>query len=240
MNHRHLALISKLALCVAMVPTQSYSGDLLTCSELDADGLFNNTKVKSSKLVDPKAETGLPGYCEVQATIKPTRGSNVGVVYRFPSVWNGKLYAVGGGGFAGNLTLEAVSAALKKGYATASNDLGHASANSLDANFAVESPGKANEDAITDFGYRATNASVKLAKQILNEHYGKNPSKSYFEGCSTGGRQGLAEMQRFAEDFDGVIAGAPVYNALVYTNSVFRVQAFHAKPENNLMPEHVP
>ena len=240
MNHRHLALISKLALCVAMVPTQSYSGDLLSCSELDADGLFNNTKVKSSKLVDPKAETGLPGYCEVQATIKPTRGSNVGVVYRFPSVWNGKLYAVGGGGFAGNLTVDAVSAALKKGYATASNDLGHASANSLDANFAVESPGKANEDAITDFGYRATNASGKLAKQILNEHYGKNPSKSYFEGCSTGGRQGLAEMQRFAEDFDGVIAGAPVYNALVYTNSVFRVQAFHAKPESNLMPEHVP
>ncbi len=240
MNRRSLIFIAKLTLCSALIPSQAFPGDLLSCSELDADGLFNNTKVKSAKTIAPKPEAGLPNYCEVQATIKPVRGSNVGVVYRFPSVWNGKLYAVGGGGFAGNMSVEAVSAALKKGYATASNDLGHESANSLDANFAVESPGKANEDAITDFGYRATNVTVKLAKQIIIEHYGKNPIKSYFEGCSTGGRQGLAEMQRYAEDFDGVIAGAPVYNALVYTNSVYRVQAFHAKPESNLMPEHVP
>ncbi len=237
---RHAARITRLLVATSLVSSQVMAGDLMSCAELDSDGMFANTKVKSSKVIDPNPEKKIGAYCEIQATIKPSSGSNVGVVYRFPQNWNGKLYAVGGGGFAGNMTPEAVENALSRGYATAQNDLGHASANSLDASFAIAEPGKPNNDAITDFGYRATNVMTKLAKQIIVEHYGKNPLKSYFEGCSTGGRQGLAEIQRYGEDFDGVIAGAPVYNAHVYTNSVFRVQAFHAKPGGNLMPEHVP
>ena len=150
------------------------------------------------------------------------------------------FYGVGGGGFAGNLTVQAVSHALARGYATGSTDLGHASANGLDPSFALEAPGKINEEAIKDFGHRATNLMTKVGKEIAKELYGRGVQKSYFEGCSTGGRQGLAEMQRYPDDYDGVIAGAPVYNALVYSNALFRVQAFHGKPESNLAPAHVP
>jgi feruloyl esterase len=235
---RHGSRIARLLLATSLVSSQAFAGDLVNCQDFEADGSFPNTKVNSAKVIPPSEERKTGAYCEIEATIKPTRGSNINVVYRFPQNWNGKLYALGGGGFAGNLKLDAALPALQRGYAVAQNDLGNPSPDSLNADFAISEPGKPNMDALTDFGYRATNSMTKIAKQIIVEHYGKNPLKSYFEGCSTGGRQGLASMQRYAEDFDGIIAGAPVYNAQVYTNAIFRVQAFHAKPGSNLMPEH--
>lgn len=232
--------LSKGALVAALAASSASAGDLPACGDLVAPGMFRQTKVQSATPVPANKDAGLPAYCEVKATIKPNAKSTIGVVYRLPDDWNGKFYAVGGGGFAGNMTLQGVATALSRGYATAENDMGHASPGSLDPSFALEAPGRLNEEAITDFGHRATHLMTTTGKDIVKEYLGRAPSKSYFEGCSTGGRQGFAEMQRYPDDYDGVIAGAPVYNALVYNNALFRVQAFQARPESNLAPAQVP
>lgn len=237
---RHVArkIPSRLALAAALSAAPVNAAEFLTCDGLTSEAQLPQTRIRAAKEVP--AAAGAPAYCEVQATIMPNRKSSIGVVWRLPTDWNGKFYGVGGGGFAGNLGLPAVSAALTRGYVTGSTDLGHPSANGLDPSFAIEGKGQINEEAITDFGHRATHLMTKLGKELAKEFYGRSVEKAYFEGCSTGGRQGLAEIQRYPEDYDGVIAGAPVYNALVYSNALFRVQAFHAKPGSNLRPEHVP
>ena len=240
MQRPHAPQLAGALLATVFAASPALAADFVTCEGLVQETRFPQTRIRTSKDIAANAQTGLPAYCEVTATISPNRQSSIGVVYRLPRDWNGKFYGVGGGGFAGNLSVQAVSTALSRGYATGSTDLGHASTNGLDPSFALEAPGKLNENAITDFGHRATNLMTKVGKEIIKELYGRGITKSYFEGCSTGGRQGLAEMQRYPDDYDGVIAGAPVYNALVYSNALFRVQAFHGKPESNLAPAHVP
>jgi len=79
-----------------------------------------------------------------------------------------------------------------------------------------------------------------VGKLVVATFYGRSATRAYWQGCSTGGRQGLAEVQRYPDDYDGVIAGAPVYTPLVYSNAILRVQAFHATPESNLLPAQIP
>jgi feruloyl esterase len=118
--------------------------------------------------------------------------------------WNGKFLAVGNGGWAGTISFPAMASALKEGYATASNDTGHKGGS---AQFALGHPEK-----VIDFGYRAMHEMAMKSKAIVAAFYDRGPRLSYYEGCSTGGRQGMMEAQRYPDDFDGIIAGAPVYN----------------------------
>src|SRR6266513_4059925 len=115
--------------------------------------------------------------------------------------WNGKFEAVGNGGWAGIISYPALVAALQEGYATASTDTGHKGGN---ANFAIGHPEK-----VVDFAYRAVHESTVKAKTIMTTFYDRGPRLSYWNGCSTGGRQGLMEAQRYPEDFDAIVAGAP-------------------------------
>jgi feruloyl esterase len=187
------------------------------------------------------AQAGLPAHCEVQATLTPASGSRVGVVYRLPVNWNGKMLGIGGGGSNGNLTPQAAADGLARGYAIIQNDLGHPpTPGATDWSFAVKPSGERNLEAIIDFGHRATHVATVTGKDAAARFYGRRPERSYFQGCSTGGRQGLAEAQRYPDDYDGIIAGAPVYSPHVYSNAMLRVQAFHARPESNLHHEHVP
>jgi feruloyl esterase len=201
------------------------------------------TTIVSSKPVPASAQPrgpSIPAFCEVQATISPVAGSHIGAVYRLPVNWNGKVLGIGGGGFAGNLTIGAAAQGLSRGYAIVQNDLGHESTDVLDPKFAIKAPGQPNVEAIVDFGHRATHVATDVGKKLVTSYYGRAPQHSYWQGCSTGGRQGLAEIQRYPADYDGVIAGAPVYTPLVYSNAILRVQAFHKTPGSNLLPEHVP
>jgi feruloyl esterase len=201
------------------------------------------TTIVSSKPVPASPQRrgpSIPAFCEVQATISPVAGSHIGAVYRLPVNWNGKVLGIGGGGFAGNLTIGAAAEGLSRGYAIVQNDLGHESTAALDPKFAITAPGKPNVEAIIDFGHRATHVATDVGKKLVTSYYGRAPQHSYWQGCSTGGRQGLAEIQRYPADYDGVIAGAPVYTPLVYSNAILRVQAFHKTPGSNLLPEHVP
>src|SRR5437867_4468272 len=122
--------------------------------------------------------------------------------------WNGKFQAVGNGGWAGSITYSAgvggiergMAQALMRGYATASTDTGHT------GNTAA--PMLGHPEKLVDYAYRAVHEMTVASKAILAAFYGQPAILSYFNGCSTGGRQALTEAQRFPDDYDGIIAGA--------------------------------
>ena len=143
----------------------------------------------------------LPAFCRVAATLKPTSDSDIKIEVWLPaSGWNGKFQAVGNGGWAGVISYSAMAQALEHGYATSSTDTGHVGGS---GSFALGHPEKLN-----DFGYRAVHEMTTKAKAIIAAYYGDPPKISYWNGCSTGGRQGLKEAQRFPDDYDAIIAGA--------------------------------
>jgi feruloyl esterase len=143
----------------------------------------------------------LPAFCRVEATLRPSPDSDIKVEAWLPAAaWNGKLQAVGNGGWGGSIGYNAMAEALRRGYATSSSDTGHRGGS---AQFALAHPEK-----MIDYSYRATHEMTVAAKTLVAAFYGSAPRWSYFNGCSTGGRQALIEAQRFPEDFDGIIAGA--------------------------------
>ena len=148
------------------------------------------------------ASLDLPAYCRVAATIKPTADSDIEIVLWMPvSEWNRKLLAIGNGGWAGGINTLSLAFGLREHYATVSTDRGH---NGSSASFALGHPEK-----LTDFAYRAVHEMTLQTKAIIAVYYGNAPKYSYFTGCSSGGDQGLREAQRYPEDYDGVVAGAP-------------------------------
>jgi len=150
----------------------------------------------------------LPAHCRVAAVLMPSSTSHIEMELWMPvENWNGKFLAVGNGGWAGNIETGAMGTALNRGYATASNDTGHNRTNGADGAFALGAPEK-----VIDFGYRAMHEMTIQSKALIQSFYKQGPRLSFYQGCSTGGRQGLSEAQRYPEDFDAIIAGAPVYN----------------------------
>jgi feruloyl esterase len=146
----------------------------------------------------------LPAFCQVAGTIKPSSDSDIQFEVWLPLAdWNGKFQGIGNGGFAGSIQYVGLASALAHGYATASTDTGH-SAGGIDARWALGHPEK-----IIDFGHRAIHETAVKAKAVINAFYGRAPQHSYFSSCSNGGRQALMEAQRYPEDYDGIIAGAP-------------------------------
>ena len=176
----------------------------------------------------------LPAFCRVQATLTPSTDSDSKIEVWLPaSGWNGKFQAVGNGGWAGTISYGPLGAAVRRGYAAASTDTGHVGGS---ASFALGHPEK-----LTDFAYRAVHETTVAAKAIIASFYGNSPRYSYWNGCSTGGRQGLKEAQRFPADFDGIIAGAPAnYQTHLHVWSVAVAQAVHKEPGSYIPPEKYP
>jgi feruloyl esterase len=141
------------------------------------------------------------GFCRVSGTIAPAIKFEVWLPEK--AQWNGKLQGVGNGGVAGTIAEGSMSAAIARGYATVSSNLGH-DGGPIDFNFAIGHP-----NLVVDWGHRATHEMTVAAKAILQAYYGAAPAKSYFTGCSGGGRQGLMEAQRYPGDYDGIVAGDP-------------------------------
>jgi feruloyl esterase len=144
----------------------------------------------------------VPAFCRVTGVIKPTNDSNIQFEVWMPSAgWNGKLKCLGNGGFAGVILHQALALPLARGYAATATDTGHVG---KDASWAFGHPEK-----VIDFGYRAIHETTVKAKAIIAVFYGQGPRYSYFSSCSNGGRQALMEAQRYPDDYDGIIAGAP-------------------------------
>jgi feruloyl esterase len=178
----------------------------------------------------------LPAFCRVALTIKPTSDSIVKVEVWMPAAnWNGKFMAVGNGGWAGSIWYASMASALARNYAAASTDTGH-EGTPFDGSFAVGHPEK-----LVDFGYRAVHEMTLKAKAIVASYYGQPAKRSYWNGCSTGGRQGLMEAQRFPADYDGIAAGAPANNWVPLTaQSIWVSQAVHKEPASFVPPEKFP
>ena len=158
-----------------------------------------------------RAYAALSAFCRVAATLTPTSDSDIKIEVWLPaSGWNGKLLAVGNGGWAGSISYAAMAASLGRGYATSSTDTGHTGGRGA---FALGHPEK-----FIDFAYRSEHEMTVAAKAIVDRYYGRAPNRSYWQGCSTGGRQGLAEAQRFPDDYDGIIAGSSA-NPRTYLNA---------------------
>jgi Tannase and feruloyl esterase len=143
-------------------------------------------------------------FCRVIAFSAPTSDSHISFEVWLPAAerWNGKFEAVGNGGFIGQISYTALAAQLNRGYATASTDTGHASGN--DESWALGHPEK-----LVDWSYRAVHEMTVDSKLIIQAFYGKTARLAYWNGCSTGGKQGLTEAQRYPDDYDGIVAGAP-------------------------------
>lgn len=127
--------------------------------------------------------------------------------------WNGRWQSIGGGGYVGATSLP--QSAVLAGYAGATTDTGHTGGRAdlpvpiLDGSFGMASPGIPNTAAQVDFAWRSEHLMAVIGKQLVRMFYGKSPSYSYWNGCSTGGRQGLRMAQDFPADYDGILAGAP-------------------------------
>ncbi|PYU19376.1 MAG: tannase/feruloyl esterase family alpha/beta hydrolase, partial [Acidobacteria bacterium] len=161
--------------------------------------------------------------------MRPSSDSDIRIEVWLPiSGWNGKLQSVGNGGWAGFISYPALARGLADGYATASTDTGHTGNT---GSFALGHPEK-----MIDFGYRSEHEMTVAAKAIIAAYYGDGPRLSYWNGCSTGGRQGLTEAQRYPSDYNAIIAGAPANNRThIYAWSLWIAQAVH-QGENSYIP----
>jgi feruloyl esterase len=215
------------------------------CAGLTALTFEGNTTVTSAEevtsgtLVTPNSLTltNLPAFCRVQGLSKPTTDSSIFFEVWLPSAtWNGKFLSSGEGGYAGvpNYTRRGLDGGLdellRRGYATASTDTGHSAS---DPWWAVGHPERA-----LDYLYRAKHLVTVAAKGVIRAYYGRPPARSYFNSCSNGGRQALIEIQRFPDDYDGYVVGAP-WNFQSHSNAgfVWNAQALTAAP---IPPEKLP
>jgi feruloyl esterase len=155
----------------------------------------------------------LPAFCRLDGVVDRRTGADgkpygIGFALALPGDWNGRFLFQGGGGLNGSvqapLGLVATGGVpgLARGFAVVSTDTGH-SGQVFDASFMAE------QQAALDFAYQAVGRVAVLARQIIARHYGKAPDRSYFAGCSTGGREAMVMAQRHPTYFDGIIAGAP-------------------------------
>ena len=183
---------------------RAQSAEAKNCKAMEADyGWVQDApgRVTAAKVIE--AVNGVPAHCEVEGYIQP----HIGFVIELPlSNWNGKFLKFGCGGFCGQSLTAACDLPLKTGFACLVSDMGHKSTG-LDAVWAFN-----NLQAEVDFAFRSTHVNTILGKVLTERFYGRRPERSYYFGCSTGGRQGMVEAQRFPWDFDGIVAGAPVIN----------------------------
>ncbi len=170
----------------------------------------------------------LPGFCRVMAKATPSADSNIVIEVWMPlEGWNGRLQGIGNGGFAGSYGISEMAAFMSKGYAAVATDTGH-TGSPFDAAWALGHPEK-----IADFGYRAIHEMTRVAKFVVTQFYGSAASHSYFAACSDGGREALMEAERYPDDYDGILAGAPANNwTRLVTSAVTDTQALTATPES--------
>jgi Tannase and feruloyl esterase len=177
-----------------------------SCASL-AQLRFANTSVSAT--ADP-GNGGTPASCRVHLTIaQPPSTDRVNVwVYLPVTGWNGRFEGVGGGGYVGGSESSLV-APLQQGYAAGATDAGSPG---TDASFFLNPDLTVNRQVTLDWGYLGVHLMTQDGKALVAAYYGTSHYYSYFNGCSTGGRQGLTEAQRYPGDYNGILAGSPVIN----------------------------
>src|SRR5579863_4307720 len=167
-----------------------------------------NTTIESAVMETPP--NGRPAFCRVTAVLTHSpAGDRVKVWIGLPaSGWNGRFQGTGGGGLSGG-NPNAIAGPVGQGYAAGSTDTGHEGGS---GSFALDVTGHLNWLLIRDNAYLGIHEMTVTGKALAEAFYGRAPQHSYFNGCSTGGRQGLSEAQRYPADYEGILAGAPAIN----------------------------
>lgn len=178
----------------------------IACADLAGAYRAPDVSITSSTAV-PAAGAN-PAHCDVRGAIS----GNIKFALFLPLEWNGRFQMVGNGGKAGSIGLNDMRTQLRLGYASASTDTGHDNDIPEQGGARFGNNALFGQDLEIDFGWRAVHLTAVTSKDIVAAHYGRKASYSYWNGCSTGGRQGLMEAQRFPNDFDGYVIGAPVYD----------------------------
>jgi hypothetical protein len=204
MTRRTIGLVFALGLCLPLGASslaQSPPASHLACDQV-ASLLLPDVKITGATAV-PAATSGpiRAAHCRVAGTI----GAEIRFSLLLPDEWNRKFVMGGGGGYVGTVQNQA-QAVVNLGYATAGTDTGH-QGGLTDASWALD-----NMERQVNFGYAAVHRTTEVAKAMVRSYYSSAASRAYFSGCSNGGRQALMEAQRFPDDFDGIVAGAPAYD----------------------------
>lgn len=204
-----LRIAGGLLFCLLGSSSLAYSADCASLGQLQLpDTHVRVAEAVTSGVLDPD-DAGLhlehlPGFCRVAGELRPSADSNIRFEVWLPAQgWNGRLLGGGNGGFAGSIPYRQMAGYLMRGFAVAGTDAGH-EADAGDASWAWKHPEK-----VKDFGWRAIHLTAQRAKAIVDAYYGKPADHAYFDACSDGGREALMEAQRFPEDYDGILAGAP-------------------------------
>jgi feruloyl esterase len=197
---------------LVVAPLLAVLGDPRALVAASCDSLASlalpNTTITSAKAFaagtftppNGRAIENLPAFCEIHGVLKPTDASVIHFEVWMPAMdWNGRFEGVGNGGLAGTISFGPMATALRNRFATASTDTGHT----------AEEPRVwlQNPERLVDYSYRSLHLTTVAAKAIIASYYAEPAEYSYYLGCSTGGKQGLMEAQRFPADYDGIVAG---------------------------------
>ena len=214
----------------------------ITSAKIVAAGAFLPPNIRADQPA-ATAYKNLPAFCRVEGYVAPVNDSHIEFEMWLPTeAWNGKYLGVGNGGFAGAITYSGgignapgLAEGLRAGYASSSTDAGHR-ASGTDADWALGHPEK-----VVDYGYRGIHETAAKSKAIVQAFYGDAPRKSYFSSCSNGGRQALMEAQRFPEDYDGIIGGAPAnFSSHQNAANIWVAQALLSDPASYIKPAKLP
>lgn len=231
--------VSVVVLLFAAHPASAATCESLSGLALPNASVTTAQSITSGSFTPPNSSTpltGLPAFCRIAVTSTPTADSLIKLEVWIPAgaAWNGKYEQLGCGGFCGSISYTGLAEAIRRGYASAATDDGN-QAGGL-ATFVLGHP-----ERIIDFGYRALKETTDKAKAIIAAFAGSGPSRSYFAGCSDGGREALMEAQRFPEDFDGIIVGSPA-NAWthLFAGFIWNEQALLVDPASYIPPSLLP
>jgi feruloyl esterase len=189
--------------------------------------------IPGSPFAKPHTLRVMGPLCRVVAYATPTEDSHIGFEVWMPaaSAWNHKFEAVGNGGFIGAIDYDEMNAGFKLRFAVAATDTGH---KGMDESWALGHPEK-----LIDWSYRAVHEMTVASKQIVKAYYGTPAKLAYWDGCSTGGKQGLTEAQKYPDDFDGIVAGAPA-NYITRLQAGSEYMSWVALKDGTSGPEYIP
>jgi hypothetical protein len=219
-------VLTALMLSGCKAPAKGESPAPLACGQvttraLAIPGLTVTTAVAMAASGAAHSAQGYPAHCQVRGSIHPRTGIDgrpyaIGFDLRLPAAgWNGGFFYAGDAGFGGSfndplgsVAMGGRSNALSRGYAVVSSDSGHVAdpRQAFDGSFGMD------PQARVDYGHNALGSLTPLAKRIVARYYGSAPRRSYYAGCSKGGQTGMQAAARFADQFDGIIAGNPGFN----------------------------
>jgi len=227
-----MSIRTYLLLAAISLPISVLAQSADKCTALTSLKEFPNpsTSITTAALKPPAPEARVPGrgatpalpaHCEIRGKMNERTGANgqhyaINFHMRLPGAWNGKFFFEGGGGSNGNIgdALGNVQGqqptnALALGYAVVSQDSGHDNATNNDPKLNGSQTFGWDEQARLDFGYNSYDQVTQAAKAIIKSYYGKPPERSYYVGCSEGGREAMMMSQRFPDYFDGILACSP-------------------------------